>query len=48
MPIRGDYYKESDREVEDFELKTVTVGVNCAPFLAIRTLLQLADDGGSE
>ncbi|XP_075150627.1 uncharacterized protein LOC142224725 [Haematobia irritans] len=30
--------------VEDFELLTVTFGVNCAPFLAIRTLLQLAED----
>ncbi|XP_037827102.1 uncharacterized protein LOC119615101 [Lucilia sericata] len=28
----------------DYELKTVTFGVNCAPYLAIRTLLQLADD----
>ncbi|XP_036346005.1 uncharacterized protein LOC118755261 [Rhagoletis pomonella] len=27
-----------------FELNTVTFGVNCAPYLAIRTLLQLADD----
>ncbi|XP_075163230.1 uncharacterized protein LOC142235861 [Haematobia irritans] len=30
--------------LEDFELKTVTFGVNCAPYLAIRTMLQLADD----
>ncbi|XP_075162872.1 uncharacterized protein LOC142235505 [Haematobia irritans] len=30
--------------VEDFELLTVTFGVNCSPFLAIRTLLQLAED----
>ncbi|XP_075157320.1 uncharacterized protein LOC142230561 [Haematobia irritans] len=30
--------------VEDFELLTVTFGVNCAPFFAIRTLLQLAED----
>lgn len=30
--------------VQDFELKTVTFGVNCAPYLAIRTLLQLAQD----
>ncbi|XP_067614542.1 uncharacterized protein [Eurosta solidaginis] len=27
-----------------YELKTVTFGVNCVPYLAIRTLLQLADD----
>ena len=30
--------------IEDFELATVTFGVNCAPYLAIRTLLQLAED----
>ncbi|XP_059221391.1 uncharacterized protein LOC131996003 [Stomoxys calcitrans] len=30
--------------VKDFELKTVTFGLNCAPFLAIRTLLKLAAD----
>lgn len=28
---------------KDFELKTVTFGVNCAPYLAIRTLLELAN-----
>ncbi|XP_075157918.1 uncharacterized protein LOC142231185 [Haematobia irritans] len=31
-------------EISDFCLKTVTFGVNCAPYLAIRTLLQLSDD----
>ncbi|XP_075150884.1 uncharacterized protein LOC142224992 [Haematobia irritans] len=30
--------------MEDFEPLTVTFGVNCAPFLAIRILLQLAED----
>ena len=30
--------------MRDYELRTVTFGVNCAPYLAIRTLLQLADD----
>ncbi|XP_065356165.1 uncharacterized protein LOC135950558 [Calliphora vicina] len=30
--------------IQDYELKTVTFGVNCAPYLAIRTILQLADD----
>ncbi|XP_059222553.1 uncharacterized protein LOC131996737 [Stomoxys calcitrans] len=34
--------------VRDFELKTVTFGLNCAPFLAIRTLLQLASDSENE
>lgn len=31
-------------KVEDYCLKTVTFGVNCAPYLAIRTLLQLSDE----
>ncbi|KAM7356671.1 uncharacterized protein ACRADG_002324 [Cochliomyia hominivorax] len=30
--------------ITDYELNTVTFGVNCAPYLAIRTLLKLADD----
>ncbi|XP_037820796.1 uncharacterized protein LOC119609875 [Lucilia sericata] len=32
-----------DKEIEDFELQTVTFGVNCAPYLAIRTLLELSE-----
>ena len=38
------FRKEPNDPIEDYELLTVTFGVNCAPFLAIRTLLQLADD----
>ncbi|XP_075157917.1 uncharacterized protein LOC142231184 [Haematobia irritans] len=34
-------------KITDFCLKTVTFGVNCAPYLAIRTLLQLSEDGRS-
>ena len=30
--------------VQNYELKRVTFGVNCAPYLSIRTFLQLADD----
>ncbi|XP_059217585.1 uncharacterized protein LOC131994736 [Stomoxys calcitrans] len=33
-----------DKAVEVFRLKTVTFGVNAAPFLAIRTLLELSKD----
>ncbi|XP_066600775.1 uncharacterized protein [Prorops nasuta] len=33
-------------KVETFELNTVTFGISSAPFLAIRTLKQLADDEG--
>lgn len=38
------FRRDQDTPVTDFELKTVTFGINCAPFLAIRTLLQLAND----
>ncbi|XP_061391738.1 uncharacterized protein LOC133327189 [Musca vetustissima] len=34
----------SGEEITDYQLKTVTFGVNCAPYLALRTLLKLADD----
>ncbi|XP_055841189.1 uncharacterized protein LOC129908595 [Episyrphus balteatus] len=33
-----------DNQVKTYELKTVTFGVNCAPFLAIRTLHKLSED----
>ncbi|XP_073821300.1 uncharacterized protein [Musca autumnalis] len=33
-----------EEEITDYQLKTVTFGVNCAPYLALRTLLKLADD----
>ena len=36
-----------DEPIREFTLKTVTYGLACAPFLAIRTLRQLADDDGS-
>lgn len=32
------------REIREYRLNTVTYGLACAPFLAIRTLQQLADD----
>ena len=38
----------SDGELEDYELKAVTFGVNCAPFLAMQALLQLTDDRDPE
>ncbi|KAH8262070.1 hypothetical protein KR038_001985, partial [Drosophila bunnanda] len=37
-------FRSPDGNIRDYELKTVTFGVNCAPFLAIRVLQQLADD----
>ncbi|XP_029170207.1 uncharacterized protein LOC114939928 [Nylanderia fulva] len=33
-----------DDEVQEYQLRTVTYGLGCAPFLAIRTLHQLAED----
>ncbi|XP_058987969.1 uncharacterized protein LOC131806993 [Musca domestica] len=48
-PLQKILYRNSTtKQVLDYELQTVTFGVNCAPYLAIRTLLQLADDTGSE
>lgn len=38
------YRSSTEEEVEDYQLNTVTFGVNCAPYLALRTLQQLADD----
>ncbi|XP_075155812.1 uncharacterized protein LOC142229153 [Haematobia irritans] len=38
------YREDANGPIRDYELKTVTFGVNCAPYLAIRTLLQLACD----
>ncbi|XP_075163105.1 uncharacterized protein LOC142235730 [Haematobia irritans] len=45
VPYQRILYRASpDDEICDYQLKTVTFGVNCAPFLALRTLLQLAED----
>ncbi|XP_049315834.1 uncharacterized protein LOC125779239 [Bactrocera dorsalis] len=38
------FRKSPEDTIEDFELQTVTFGINCAPYLAIRTLMKLADD----
>ncbi|XP_062122497.1 uncharacterized protein LOC133836179 [Drosophila sulfurigaster albostrigata] len=43
-PFQRILFRTSDGEIRDFELNTVTFGVNCAPFLALRVLQQLADD----
>ncbi|XP_043862279.1 uncharacterized protein LOC122756521 [Drosophila santomea] len=37
-------FRNKEGDIRDFELKTVIFGVNCAPFLAIRVLQQLAED----
>lgn len=38
------YRSSPENDLTDYQLKTVTFGVNCAPYLALRTLLKLADD----
>ncbi|XP_073811753.1 uncharacterized protein [Musca autumnalis] len=38
------FRKNPGDPIQDFELQTVTFGVNSAPYLAIRTILQLAND----
>ncbi|XP_065365565.1 uncharacterized protein LOC135958596 [Calliphora vicina] len=42
------FQPQQDGPIKDFQLKTVTFGVNCAPYLAIRTLNQLASDSESQ
>ncbi|XP_014216770.1 uncharacterized protein LOC106645425 [Copidosoma floridanum] len=38
------WFPDQESSPIDYRLTTVTYGTNCAPLLAIRTLLQLADD----
>ena len=38
------FRRNPEEDIKDYELRTVTFGVNCAPYLAIKTLLQLASD----
>ncbi|XP_032690711.1 uncharacterized protein LOC116853661 [Odontomachus brunneus] len=41
-------WRESDRtDIQEFALSTVTYGLACAPYLAVRVLQQLAGDEGS-
>ncbi|XP_075163329.1 uncharacterized protein LOC142235964 [Haematobia irritans] len=41
------FRKSQSETISDYCLKTVTFGVNCAPYLAIRTLRQLSENGKS-
>ncbi|XP_075162725.1 uncharacterized protein LOC142235353 [Haematobia irritans] len=44
-PFQRILFRENpNNPVQEFELKTVTFGLNCAPYLAIRTIIQLAND----
>ncbi|XP_036322247.1 uncharacterized protein LOC118736259 [Rhagoletis pomonella] len=38
------FRSDTNSPIRDYKLKTVTFGVNCVPYLAIRTLHQLAED----
>ena len=38
--------ESSDQNLEEYHLLTVTYGTSCAPYLAIRTLHQLANEDG--
>lgn len=40
--------EDSNHEIQEYWLTTVTYGLSCAPYLAIRTLRQLADDEGHQ
>ncbi|XP_059223520.1 uncharacterized protein LOC131997138 [Stomoxys calcitrans] len=45
IPFQRILFRKSPQEdVQEFELQTVTFGVICAPFLALRTIQQLASD----
>ncbi|XP_041633313.1 uncharacterized protein [Drosophila kikkawai] len=43
-PFQRILFRNKEGDIRDFELQTVTFWVNCAPFLAIRVLQQLAKD----
>jgi len=43
-PFQRILFRNSEGHIRDFELQMVTFGVNCAPFLAIQVLQQLATD----
>ncbi|XP_037821723.1 uncharacterized protein LOC119610536 [Lucilia sericata] len=48
-PFQRILFRDSPtEEIQEYELQTVTFGVNCAPYLAIRTLVQLAEDSEAE
>lgn len=53
VPEHRDYQRiiwrfSTDDPIQDYRLTTITYGLNCSPFLAIRTLLQLANTDGSD
>lgn len=44
LPFQRILWRDADDEIKDYELTTVTYGTACAPYLAIRTMHQLAND----
>jgi len=43
-PVQHILFRNSEGHIRDFELQTVSFGLNCTPFLAIRVLQKLATD----
>lgn len=39
---------DQNQEISTYQLSTVTYGLACAPFLALRTLAQLVEDEGTK
>lgn len=44
QPFQRILWRNDDGDIKDYKLSTVTYGTACAPYLAIRTLHQLASD----
>lgn len=47
-PYQCILWSNSDRDIITYELTTVTYGLACSPFLALRTLQQLVEDDGEK
>ncbi|XP_046478628.1 uncharacterized protein [Neodiprion pinetum] len=47
-PLQSILWKTKDNSQQAYTLTTVTYGTTCAPYLAVRTLLQLVEDEGSK
>jgi len=39
---------DQNQKISTYQLSTVTYGLACAPFLALRTLAQLVEDEGTK
>jgi len=48
FPFQSFLFRNSEEHIRDFKLQTVTFGINCAPFLAIQVLQQMATADSAE